>query len=349
MTAATLAAHERPKVVFDHLVRMTDARGLFEHAEFATPRPGHGYCVDDVARGLVVVSREPGQGELVRRLTRRYLNFVLAALAADGTCRNRMSVAGEWLDEPSVGDWWGRAVWGLGVSAASAPTRSLRARSLAGFRIVAQQRSPHNRAMAFAAIGAGRVLSAWPDEVPARDLLADCAAALMHPAAEPGYPGWPWIEPRLRYANAAVAEALITAGSLLGQQPTLQRGLELLAFLLDAQTAANGHLSVVSVDGRGPRDIGASFDQQPIEVAALAEACAAAYVATVDPRWSGEVSRAWRWFLGANDSDTPMVDIETGGGYDGLQRDGRNLNQGAESTLAALATAQCARLVHDRG
>ena len=38
-----------------------------------------------------------------------------------------------------------------------------------------------------------------------------------------------------------------------------------------------------------------------------------------------------------------MFDPATGGGYDGLQADGLNLNQGAESTLAMLSTAQHAR------
>jgi hypothetical protein len=38
-----------------------------------------------------------------------------------------------------------------------------------------------------------------------------------------------------------------------------------------------------------------------------------------------------------------MLDPHTGGGFDGLHRAGRNLNQGAESTLAALSTAQQAR------
>jgi hypothetical protein len=41
----------------------------------------------------------------------------------------------------------------------------------------------------------------------------------------------------------------------------------------------------------------------------------------------------------------PMFDPQTGGGYDGLERRGRNLNQGAESTLAMLATVQQARRI----
>ena len=42
-----------------------------------------------------------------------------------------------------------------------------------------------------------------------------------------------------------------------------------------------------------------------------------------------------------------MFDPGTGAGYDGLERHGRNLNQGAESTLAMLATAQQALRVNE--
>jgi hypothetical protein len=38
-----------------------------------------------------------------------------------------------------------------------------------------------------------------------------------------------------------------------------------------------------------------------------------------------------------------MLDVATGGGYDGLEHDGPNQNEGAESTIAAIATLQHAR------
>ena len=99
-----------PVPVFDHLLRLTDERGLFEHAQLSVPRREHGYCADDAARGLVVVCRESSSDFSVRRLVRHYLDFVLAAIEPNGTCHNRMDVDGTWQDEPSVGDWWGRAV-----------------------------------------------------------------------------------------------------------------------------------------------------------------------------------------------------------------------------------------------
>ncbi len=39
-----------------------------------------------------------------------------------------------------------------------------------------------------------------------------------------------------------------------------------------------------------------------------------------------------------------MYDSATGGGFDGLEAHGASLNQGAESTLAWLATAQIAAM-----
>jgi hypothetical protein len=325
--------------VFDHLHRMSDGRGLFEHALHSEPRPEHGYCLDDVARALVVVCREPYPSPQLQLLGRRLLGFTVSAVHADGSCHNRMNTAGDWTDRPALGDWWGRALWGLGVAAVHAPTPAMRGRALLGFRTAARCRSPHPRAMAYAALGAGELLLARPDELAARQLLLDTVAALGGVAADPA---WPWPEPRLTYGNGTIVEALLVAGAALPDRVAQARGLHLLDFLLRTETR-HGHLSVTPVGGRGPSDAGPGFDQQPIEVAAIGAACARAYESTDEPRWLDGLQLAWAWFLGDNDASTPMFDPSTGAGYDGLQRHGRNLNQGAESTLAALATAQLAQ------
>ena len=191
MTAGRVTpASDVHQPVFDHLERLTDDRGLFEHALHTVPRREHGYCVDDVARGLVVVCHEPEPGLPVRRLARCYLAFVLDALDPTGACHNRMAVDGQWRDEAAVGDWWGRALWGLGVAATSAQTPGMRARALGGFRIAAQARSPHVRSMAFAALGAAELLRKRPDEIAARRLLTDTLAAIGRPRTTiPAGPG----------------------------------------------------------------------------------------------------------------------------------------------------------------
>jgi hypothetical protein len=137
-------------------------------------------------------------------------------------------------------------------------------------------------------------------------------------------------------------EALLVAGVALDVSAMIADGLSLLGWLIDVQTR-HGHLSLVPAAGRGPLERGPGYDQQPIEAAALADACARAYRLTGQSRWLDGVSRAADWFLGANDTARSLFDPVSGGGCDGLERYGRNENQGAESTLALMSTLQQAR------
>ncbi|MDT0347964.1 hypothetical protein [Pseudonocardia charpentierae] len=329
---------EIPTPIYGHLRRLTDAGGLYEHAEGTTPRPEHGYCLDDVARALVVVCREPAAAEL-DDLREQYLMFVLTAQEPDGRFHNRRQGDLTWSDTASLEDCWGRALWGLGTAVARVP--HLRDRALAGFDLGSMQRSSHPRAMAFAALGAAEVLAVLPEHRQARALMTAVAIAVGRPAADEA---WPWPQPRLTYANAALPEALLAAGVALDSPSLVADGLGLLGWLLDAQIH-EGHLSVVPVGGRGPGESPSAFDQQPIEVAALADACARAHRIEGGRRWAEGVELAAAWFAGINDSDTPMHDPAGGGGFDGLMRGGRNENQGAESTLALLSTLQQSRSI----
>ena len=327
-----------PALSFDHLDALTDDRGLFEHALGDEPRREHGYCVDDGARGLVVTVREPEQTPQTERLARTYFGFVGDAVAPDGRIRNRMASTGRWVDRPALGDWWGRALWGLGVTAARAADIPMRDRAVELFRRAAQHTSPFLHAKAYAAIGAAEFLTAHAGDAAALSLARDAVSGL-----ERRVDGrWPWPEPRLRYANAALAEGLLAAGTCLQEAMLQDRGLAMLAFLLEIETR-DGHLSVTGVGGRGPGQLDVQFDQQPIEVAAIAEACARAFEVTGDATWKDAVALAWAWFEGRNDGGTPMFDAGSGAGYDGLTPEGRNDNRGAESTLAALSVLQHAR------
>jgi hypothetical protein len=324
---------------FAHLDRLTDDTGLFEHARHATARRQHGYCTDDVARGLVVTSREPDPPVAVLRLAECYLTFLTHAQDADGAFHNRLGHDRRWTDEPGLGDWWGRALWGLGTAAARSPAPWIRDEALEAFNRGAVRRSPHPRAMAFAGLGAAEVLSRHPGNTAAATLLGDAASAVGIPAEAPD---WSWPQPNLTYANAALAEVVIAAGHLRCDDAVLGAGLRMLTWLRDIQTTA-GRLSVVPVPGWQRHAPRARHDQQPIEVAALADACATAAGVTGDPLWTTVVRQAGAWFLGDNDAGTAMWDPATGGGFDGLTPDGPNLNQGAESTLALVSTLQHVR------
>jgi hypothetical protein len=324
-----------PRPTFLHLKRLTTKFGLQEHALFDVPRPEHGYCVDDVARGLILLCRESELDSTELAMLELYLDFTLRAVSEDGGCHNRMDSEGMWVDTPGKGDWWGRAMWGLGFAAAHAPLAGQRARAVEGFHMLARATSPDLKALSFASLGAGELLLAYPDDSKALSVLKGVRTRLTRPIAA----NWIWPEKRLSYSNGSVAEAVILIGWVLGDASTLAHGISMLEFLLEIETTS-GHFSVTPVDGREDDEIGIGFDQQPIEIAAIADACARAFQVTGESCWAEEVERAWSWFLGNNDIGVPMFDPQTGGGYDGLHDRGPNMNQGAESTISMLSTAQ---------
>jgi hypothetical protein len=356
--------------LYTHLLALTDGTGLFEHAEYTHPRRRHGYCVDDAARGLLVLSRgddadyqAPDQawaltdvagtgnraadhrwsraGELTQ-VAWTYLDFVAGSQNRTGRVVNRRDVAGVWHGAFGVEDCWGRALWGLGTAAARNRDPELSRRALTRFGVSVHQRSPWPHAMAFAGLGAVEVLRVDHGNAEAKALLQAAATLVGLTGSPDATANWPWPWPRLSYANAVFPDLLMAAGDCLGDDTLTTRGLTLLEWLLDVETA-DGHLSVTPVGGWGPGDPRPGFDQQPIEVASLADACARAHDLTGQTRWSDAVNAAAAWFFGANDGSVPLYDEASGGCRDGLQRTGCNENQGAESTLAMISTLQHAR------
>ena len=94
-------------------------------------------------------------------------------------------------DEPTTGDWWGRALWALGTAAARCTQPEIRATAATRFDRSATQRSPYLHSMAFAALGAAEMLTVTPRHRPARDLLQDAASLIGRPDFTRA---WPWPE-----------------------------------------------------------------------------------------------------------------------------------------------------------
>jgi hypothetical protein len=330
-----------PPPSFAHLLRISDDAGVFEHAKRTVPRPEHGYCTDDVARALVAVMREPCRPPELERLAATCLAFLERAQLPDGRFHNRLSFQRRWADEVGPDDATGRALWALGTAAAVATTREQRDREHALFEAGAGFRTPSPRANAFAVLGALELLAARPRRPVGRawELVEAAAAGLGRLSTDPA---WPWPEARLAYANAVLAEARLAAGAALGDARLVAEALDLLAWLVDVETSGD-HFSFTPVGGSAPGSPRSGFDQQPIEAAAMADACARAFNVTGEPRWATDALRAAAWFLGANDVGVPLLDPVGGGCKDGLMPGGANENQGAESTLALITALQQAR------
>jgi hypothetical protein len=295
-----------PLPVFDHLLHISDRRGTFEHALLAEPERSGGYCTDDMARLLVVATRQPDPDGAVNGLAGLAVRYLNDAQSFAGTCRSRMDGKGNWLDEPTLQVWWGRCLWALGTAAAHSSVGLVRRVSVIQFERAAKVRSPFPDAMAYAALGAAEILSVEPGHAIARALLIAFVDQL----------------PESSDADPVAAEAMIAAGSALNRQELCQRGLDMLSELLGG--ALTG-------------------ERQPVDVAALADACARAAVVDASAKWPDGVRAAASWFEGANDSGTAMWDPTTGGGFDGPQAEGVSPNQGAAATLAVLSTLQHAQ------
>jgi len=80
----------------------------------------------------------------------------------------------------------------------------------------------------------------------------------------------------------------------------------------------------------------AVFDQQSIDVMAMVLMYYQAYIATRKVDYIDKMFTCYLWFHGENELRIPIYDHETSGCNDGLEADGVNRNQGAESTLAYL-------------
>lgn len=318
---------------YAHLMALSTSQGLYEHCSGQTPLPEHGYCVDDVARALIVVARDPAPPRKVRELGDVYLDFLADAQRPDGAVVNRQGVDGSWNGPATVEDHWGRALWAWGTVVGRSQDLERIERAVTAFRLSSGRRSPFLRSMAHAALGAIEYLRRFPYNADSLELLADTRAAALDRNGQ----SMPWPEDRLTYANAIIPHAVIGAGVLLGEAETLDEGLRMLDWLVRLQR--NGeHVSVIGNGGWRPGDGLPAFDQQPLEVAHLVDACLYAFDVTGDASWLDAARQAALWFYGINDTGEWMHDPRTGAGYDGLTAEGHNPNCGAESTLAYLST-----------
>lgn len=325
---------------YRHLRTLTDGTGILQHARYCIPDRDHGYCVDDNARALIVACWGSGLGDDLAGAASIYLAFINHAYNREnGRFRNFMSYDRRWLEDAGSEDSHGRSLWGLAVAAVSAPYSSQRiiAERLFTEGLAAVRGFEAPRARAFTMLGLDQYLRGNEKAGGAHELLQELATGLYDLFLCNGEKGWLWCEGYVTYANAVLPLSLLLAGRRLGDAGMKEMALRALRWLVERQTAGDGHISIIGNDGwmtrAGHR---ARFDQQPLDAAALLLACIEAYIATGDMVWLEDARRAYAWFVGENDLGLSLFDPETGGCCDGLHRDGVNFNQGAESTLAWL-------------
>jgi hypothetical protein len=332
-----------------HLAVLTDDVGIMQHAIGSRPDPAHGYCTDDVARALQVDllhQRQLGWDTVADRAWRN-LRFLGEAFdPASGRFRNFRLIDCAWTGGIGSDDSHGRAMLALGETISMAPDARMieAAASLFSRALPSSEELRAPRAQASALLGCDAAMRSTPTAETAQvyRLLAGRLRSTFLASASSA---WPWPESRLTYENALPVRALIVAGQHFGTRQMVDSGLDILDWLIVAQTASAGHLSTIGNswwqrDGSKPQ-----FDQQPIEATALLLASESAYEVTDDEKYRAAMERAYGWFLGQNDLGVQVAVPERGASYDGITPRGVNFNQGAESTLMWLIAAEHIRAI----
>src|SRR5215216_4511928 len=169
-------AEETPMLKLDHIERLTDGTGMFQHAVFSVPNYNEGYTTDDNARALIVsIQLEEGKDVAVdlqqlthiQELGNRYLAFLWHAFNPEkNRFRNFMSYDRRWLEEVGSEDSHGRAIWALGTVVARSKREGLQGTAGRLFEIglpaVAEFISP--RAWAFSLLGIQNYLRKYPGD-----------------------------------------------------------------------------------------------------------------------------------------------------------------------------------------
>ena len=325
-----------------HVKRMTDDTGMIQHARHNVPNYNEGYCLDDNARALLLISlaRQAGLDPKVDldALESTYLAFVFHAFCPEtGLFRNFMSYDRRWLEEHGSEDSHGRALWALGTASRrlADPGRASLSGSLFHEALPAALQFTSPRAWAYTLLGIDEALRASPSE-PLLEQVGERLAVRLSTALKTfSSPEWNWFEPVLSYCNARLSEALLVSGQWLEREEMVREALNSLDWLTRLQTGSSGLFEPIGCD-RVMKwgEAKPIFDQQPVEANCTISACAKAWRATRDVVWKERAMTAFEWYQGGNHLDVPLYDEATGGCFDGLSPRGVNRNQGAESTLS---------------
>ena len=210
-----------PELKLDHLFRMSDSTGIFQHASFTVPNFAEGYCTDDNARALVLALMlqrlGKGSAQLQSHATTyaAFLNHAFEPKLA--RFRNFMSFDRHWLEEIGSEDCQGHALWALGLCVAQSGPGSFQLLAARLFEqalpTAAAFASP--RAWAFTLIGIDEYLRRLGGDRRVTQFREVLTSKLVQRHADAATNGWEWFEEVVSYANAKLPHALLRISDAL--------------------------------------------------------------------------------------------------------------------------------------
>jgi glycosyltransferase involved in cell wall biosynthesis len=354
-----------PEVKLDYLKLLTDDVGIIQHTNLGVPARHYGYSTDDVGRALVALAQlidSQKKADEFWKLITTYMSFLEHAQTDTGHFHNFMSYKREFLDEKGSEDTLGRAIYGLG-HVVSCPYLSKNMRTLA-YTLMSRampemEKLNYPRAKAYTICGLYEVLRASVDSnefesifssrrdavksiysLVSKDIFESIfishADSLIDLYEANHKEDWNWFEPTVTYSNAKLSESLLLAYNYTKNRTYRKVGLATLDFLTEIQWKGDFYDIVGNQGWYSYGEEKPIFDQQPIEAGYLTQAYVSAYEIVHDRKYLELARYSFEYFLGRNRLRTAMYDYSTGAVCDGLNRDGINCNQGAESIICFL-------------
>jgi hypothetical protein len=307
---------------------MTTGNGIYQHGKLNKPDPEFGYALDDQARALIVANEFKDEN-----LQKIYLNFILKAKREDGLLyhfyyeNNGKGIFKneEYNSKPNIKEAYGLTLWSL---LASQNNNDDDIKKIIKNLIKDAYNWTSPRAVSAALLG---LLN-----LDYQHSLENKLISMLHNLYFETYSDdWVWFENYLVYANALIPWALWEIYLKRKCKISFEIAKKTTEFLIK-NCQENNIPSPIGNKGwyfKGSNK--ALFDQQPIDSSYMVCCLEKAYYSTEDNFYLTWAEKWYKWFLGNNINNTPLID-ENFACYDALTPEGVNLNQGAESNICFL-------------
>jgi glycosyltransferase involved in cell wall biosynthesis len=334
-----------PTIQLKHIKKLTTELGIIQFSKISIPDLSSGYTLDDNARALIAFCMH-------YRLTKDkedlpyiliYLDFIIRCQKPKGNFINYVDQENrEHLEqnaEVNLEDSNARAIWALGTVVSHQDilpdtiTKKATKSFLDSLKWAENIQSP--RSIGFATKGLYLYHTTIPNLYVAA-IINKLNAKLLSNYEIHASNDWKWFENYMTYGNGILPESMLYA-YLVTNKPIYKKvALDSLDFLL-SKMFVNKNFKVISNNGWLHRDSEPNeYGEQPIDVSYTIQTLNSFYNAFGTAEYKHKMKTAFNWFLGKNHLNQIMYNPISGGGYDGLEKENVNLNQGAESTVCYL-------------
>lgn len=334
-----------PSIQLRHIKRLTTDLGMIQFSKISVPDLSSGYTLDDNARALIAICMHykltKDKDDLPYILI--YLDFIERCQKPKGDFINYVDQENrehiEQNAEVNLEDSNARAIWALGtvVSYSDILPEAISKKAtkclLNSLKWAENIQSP--RSIGFATKGLYLYHTAVPNLYVAA-IINKLNAKLLSNYEIHATSDWKWFENYMTYGNGVLPESMLCA-YLTTNKPIYKKvALDSMDFLM-SKMFKDKNFKVISNDGwlqKGEESN--EYGEQPIDVSYTIQTLNSFYNAFGTPEYKNKMKIAFNWFLGKNHLNQIMYNPISGGGYDGLEKENVNLNQGAESTVCYL-------------